>query len=361
MNCLRFRRLLIVGLFSYASLIVSIPRVSQAEDKLPGIRVENVRQVFDNGEHNAFTDLIHWNGKFWLVFRSCPDGHMVSSTASVLVLKSEDAKNWETVHEFSVPLRDTRDPHFLAFQDKLFIFTGTWYSGEGKLPREDYDINKHLGYAVWTDDGAKWSEPRQMEGTYGAYIWRAVSDGESAYLCSRRKRDYTEAESGAGGPSILEGALLESRDGLNWTYRSLFQTEEGNETAFQILADGTMLALSRERGEKSQLARSTPPYRDWDRKKLPHYIGGPLITAWGDQTFVSGRKNTSNGPKTALYWLVDDELQFVAELPSGGDNSYPGFVEIDEQRGLISWYSSHEKDESGNPITAIYLADLIKE
>jgi hypothetical protein len=45
-------------------------------------------------------------------------------------------------------------------------------------------------------------------------------------------------------------------------------------------------------------------------------------------------------------------------LPSDGDNSYPGFVELGPTRGLVSWYSSHEKDDSGKTITAIYLADL---
>jgi len=45
-------------------------------------------------------------------------------------------------------------------------------------------------------------------------------------------------------------------------------------------------------------------------------------------------------------------------LPSDGDNSYPGFVELGPTRGLISWYSSHEQDGSGKTMTAIYLADL---
>ena len=45
-------------------------------------------------------------------------------------------------------------------------------------------------------------------------------------------------------------------------------------------------------------------------------------------------------------------------LPSDGDNSYPGFVELDPTHGLVSWYSSHEKDDSGKTITAIYVADL---
>ena len=54
----------------------------------------------------------------------------------------------------------------------------------------------------------------------------------------------------------------------------------------------------------------------------------------------------------------DEELKKFAELPSGGDTSYPGFVELDDGTGLVSWYSSHEKDAKGKTITAIYLADL---
>ena len=59
-----------------------------------------------------------------------------------------------------------------------------------------------------------------------------------------------------------------------------------------------------------------------------------------------------------LSCLIDDQLHDVAELPSGGDNSYPGFVQLSPTRALLSWYSSHERDEQGQPITAIYLADL---
>jgi hypothetical protein len=74
---------------------------------------------------------------------------------------------------------------------------------------------------------------------------------------------------------------------------------------------------------------------------------------------VGGRKTIGDkGPTTSLCWLVNDQLHEFAELPSGGDNSYPGLVEISPTRALVSWYSSHEKDSSGKPITAIYLADL---
>jgi hypothetical protein len=341
-------------------LVVVWLSVSSAEAG-PKVRVENIRRAFYNGEHNAFTDLIRWRDRFWLTFRSCPDGHQVAASASVIVLSSKDALTWRAEHRFSVPQRDTRDPHFLSFKDKLFVYTGTWYAGAGVLPREQYEINQHLGYAAWTGDGETWEGPRQLEGTYGHYIWRAAAHDGSAYLCGRRKAGFSEAESGRGGSTIMQGALLVSDDGLIWRHRSLFQETSGNETAFLFEPDGVLLALSRQGADQSQLARARPPYLDWKRTKLPEYIGGPLLAEWGGRHVVGGRRTTPAGPKTTLYWLENDVLVPFAELPSAGDNSYPGFVTLDDGRGLVSWYSSHEKDEKGHPITAIYLAELMIE
>ena len=104
--------------------------------------------------------------------------------------------------------------------------------------------------------------------------------------------------------------------------------------------------------------QANSPYQIVKRKTLTEYIGGPLLTRWKENYVVGGRRFTSSGPRTVLYWLQDEELRKFADLPSGGDTSYPGFVELDDGTGLVSWYSSHEKDAKGKTITAIYLADL---
>ena len=323
----------------------------------PEVRVSNVRRVFYNGEHNAFTDLIRFKGKFYLTFRSCPDGHMVHPTSSIIILASDDAKKWEQVHRFSVAKRDTRDPHFLIFKGKLFVYTGTWYSGETTLKYEDYDLNKHLGYAAWSEDGAEWHSPIMLEGTFGHYIWRANAFKGKAYLCGRRKKNFEMAPRGEG--AIVESAMLESNDGLIWRTRSLFQEVNGDETAFQFEADGSIIAVGRRGRDNAQLLRSERPYTQWQRKDLDRYIGGPLLMRWGGRYVVGGRKTISDrGPKTSMCWLVGYELHEFAELPSGGDNSYPGFVEISSKRAIMSWYSSHEKDANSKTITAIYMADL---
>ncbi|MFC1635722.1 hypothetical protein ACFL5Z_12850 [Planctomycetota bacterium] len=338
-------------------LIMAFLPVQAQDDPLPNVRLSNVRRVFHNGEHNAFTDLIRFKDKFYLTFRSCPDGHMVHPTSSIFILSSTDAIQWEQMHCFSVAKRDTRDPHFLAFKDKLFVYTGTWYSGETTLKSEDYDLNKHLGYAVWSEDGTKWHGPIMLEGTFGHYIWRTNTFNGKAYLCGRRKKNFAMAPRGEG--SIVESAMLESDDGLIWRTRTLFQEIRGDETAFQFEADGSILAIGRRGRDNAQLLRSRRPYTQWERKDLDRYIGGPLLTLWGGRYVVGGRNNTGDrGYKTSMCWLVDDQLHEFAELPSAGDNSYPGFVELSPSRAVMSWYSSHEKDANEKTITAIYMADL---
>ena len=331
--------------------------VTEASGELPPVQVESVRQVFHNGEHNAFTDMCRFQGRFYLTFRSCPDGHGVHPTSSIIVLSSDDTQTWRQVHRFNVPKRDTRDPHFLVFKEKLFLYTGAWYCGEG--PPKRYEMNEHLGYAAWTGDRRKWHSPIMLEGTYGHYVWRAATFGGKAYLCARRKREFAKNETRAERDPLVESAMLESDDGLIWRKVGLFQEQFGNETAFLFEEDGSVLAVARGGGRRNaQICRSRPPYQKWQRKDLDRYIGGPLLAKWGERYLVGGRKTLSGKPVTSLCWLADDRLHEFAELPSGGDNSYPGFVEISPTRALVSYYSSHERDASGNTTTAIYLARL---
>jgi hypothetical protein len=324
---------------------------------LPKVKVASVRRIFHNGEHNAFTDMVRYKGLYYLTCRSCPDGHMLHLTSSILVLVSSDGKAWRQVHRFQVAKRDVRDPHFLIFQDKLFVYTGTWYCGESSP--EPRNINQHLGYAAWTADGRQWEGPQMLEGTYGHYIWRAAAFGDKAYLCGRRRREFAETGTREDSDALTESALLESDDGMVWRTAGLFQETYGDETAFCFESDGSILAVARRGGRRNaQLLKARPPYQQWTRTDLGRYIGGPLVTKWGSRNLVAGRKFTEAGPRTALSWLAGDRLEELLELPSDGDNSYPGFIELSPTQGWLSYYSSHEKDDSGDPITAIYLAQL---
>ena len=341
------------------TLALALLASAQATDTPPQVTVGNIRRVFHNGEHNAFTDLCRFRDQLYLTFRSCPDGHMVHPTASVIILRSKDeGTTWEQVHRFSVKDRDTRDPHFLIFRDRLLVYTGTWWSGPGTIEPKDYDMNKMVGYAVWSDDGEQWNNPVMLEGTFGHYIWRAAAFGDKAFLCGRRKPGFDITAKGEGAK--IQSLMFESDDGLVWKKRAYFAETAGDETAFLFEKDGTVLAVGRHGGGKNaRLFRSKPPYNDWERTDLDRPIGGPLVVKWGEHVIVGGRKTTpEKGPTTSLCWLVGDALREFAELPSAGDNSYPGFVALSPTRALVSYYSSHEKNSDGKTITAIYMAEL---
>jgi len=349
------------NLFPVCCLLAAFSPASpgNSEDKAPRVSVNNVRLAFDNGEHNAFTDLIRWNGKFWLAFRSCADGHPISPNGAVIVLSSSDAKIWTEVHRLKVEGMDARGPHFLAFEEKLFLFIGAIHAAEKAGDSPSGMNRKNFGCTAFTENGETWSDTIPLKGTNEYFIWGAASYKDKAYLSGRRTNRVPSTTQEGKFDLIGETALFESSDGLHWKVTSVYHPERGDETSFLFTPDGELVGATRRGGPyPARLLRSKPPYQEWVHKDFPFFIGGPLIKKWGDYHIVGGRRNSRDGKKTGLWWLVGDELQTIAILPSGGDNSYPGFAAIDDQHGLVCWYSSHETDDDGETITAIYVADL---
>jgi len=311
-------------------------------------------KVFADGRHNAFTDMCRFRDRFYLTFRNCPDGHGVFATSRLIVLASNDGRRWREAFTFNVPGRDVRDPHFLLFKDRMYLYTGCWLVPP---PGSPCGLNDHLGYGAWTDDGISWKGPVPLEGTYGHYVWRAAAWRDKAYLCARRRKDFAPMHQGESEPQLIQAAVLESHDGLVWMFKAFFAESYGDETAFLFEKGGSITALIRGTGGRpARIRRSPPPYVSWQSKDLDRNVGGPLLVKWRDMYLAGGRKTLDpENPRTSLYWLVNDHLHEALELPSGGDNSYPGFVAMDEDHALVSYYSSHESP--GNS-SAIYVAKI---
>lgn len=325
---------------------------------MPTLQLVSLQQVYHDGNHNAFTDLCRFGEHYYLTFRSCPDGHMVFANSRIVILRSADGRQWTEVYAFSVPDRDVRDPHFLVFQEKLFVYSGTW--PVDPTDSHHLDQNNHLGFAVWSADGEQWSAPQALAGTHGYYIWRAATTGGVAYLNGRCIRDFVTPATNAEERALMQSWLLQSTDGLTWSPAMCVLDQYGDETAFLFDEQGKVTALARtEAGHPAELCRSAPPYERWQRTTLDRAVGGPLLVQWGEHYLVGGRRSIDrNRPVTMLYWLINDQLVEALELPSGGDTSYPGFVQLAPDRALLSYYSSHEGSGTSKAPCHIYLAEL---
>ena len=327
---------------------------------LPKVEVKAIRKIEGSGaDHNAFTDLIRFKDKLYLTFRKSDIGHGVYPDSKIMVMSSDDGRDWSLVHSFSVPDRDVRDPHFMIFKDRLFIYSGTWDARP--LIKNKFELNDHIGVAVATDDGKTWTDPKMLEGTHGHYIWRAVSVGDHAYLCARRVRNFVRTTSRPQRAHRTESVLLTSDDGWVWKYHATVQPNYGDETAWMLEDDGSLLGVARSGYGPAQAVRSVPPFKKFERFSLDRPIGGPLLARWNGHNLVGGR-NTLHGKRVcALYWMVDETLYPILELRSGGDTSYPGFVQLDENRALVSYYSSHEnmpRQPGKEPPSSIFVAEL---
>ncbi len=103
------------------------------------------------------------------------------------------------------------------------------------------------------------------------------------------------------------------------------------------------------------IGTARPPYKDWNTRRATNGSADRISCSFPAAALLAGSRDYVPKATTQLWWLDVDTGQFsdVVTFPSGGDNSYPGFV-IDQpnNRVYVSYYSSHEGK------AAIYLATL---
>jgi len=291
-----------------------------------------VQKIWDGAPHNAFTDLIRYEGRLFCVFREAAV-HGVSPDGKIRVLRSRDGGEWTSVALLESGRGDLRDPHLsITPQGELMLVAAIALNpGAG---------HRHQTYAFFSRDGAKWSEPVPI-GDPDYWLWRVAWHRGKAYAVGYPTNP-------AGGAA----RLYHSEDGRK--FRALVAEmpvpDAPNETAFAWLPDDTMLILARRGGgaKTAALLTARPPYTEWKVEDLGQQLGGPaLVRLPNGRLLAAGRIHPEGGTRTALLWLDREGKQFreIVVLPSKGDSSYPGLV-WEKGELLVSYYSSHEGKSS---------------
>ena len=325
---------------SVATVLIGAP----APAAEPAPTLVSVEKIWDRGNHNAFTDLARWRGKWYCTFRES-EAH-VGGDGKLRVLESADGRQWEPAALIAEPGIDLRDPKLsVTPDDRLMIVAGgSVYGGtktlQGRQPR-----------VTFSKDGKEWTAPRRVL-SEGEWLWRVTwHDGRAYGVAYNASTDTAKA---GAKPDDWKLKLYVSDDGLKYTLVThLDVPDHPNETTVRFLPDGMMIALvRREGGDRcGWIGSSRPPYTTWQWHATTQRLGGPNFLCLPDGSLWAAGRDHTPPVKTSVARMTLERYEPVLSVPSGGDNSYPGLVWHD---GLLwmSYYSSHEGK------SAIYLAKV---
>ncbi len=314
-----------------------------AEAEVSPVELVSVEKIWDEGQHNAFTDIIRFRDRWFVSFRE-GEGHVYGEDGTIRIITSADGETWESAALLVEEGVDLRDPKLSVTPDGrlMLIAGGSVYEGRDFVSRQPR--------VAFSDDGFEWgSTIRVCED--GDWLWRVTWHNGKAYGFSYAPIPQDGEEAGSQEWQLT---LYVSDDGIDYTPVCRPDVPgRPNETTVRFLDDDTMIALvRREAGStNSWIGTAPPPYTEWSWHETGYRIGGPNFIILPDGSMWAGGRYYPGGATTVLARFGPQTYEPVLTLPSGGDTSYPGFVWHD---GLLwmSYYSSHENKSS------IYLAKI---
>jgi len=321
-------------------ILIFISLNAQTYDLPEGV---SVRKIWSNENYNAFTSLINFKGTFYCSFRE-GESHVYGKDGVTRIISSKDGIKWKSVAVLEKEGYDLRDPKLSVTPDGriMVVIGGSVYND-----RELLSKLTHVSFS--NKSGKKFSDPvpiviDQAARTNDDWLWRVTWHDNIGYGVVYQPGD------------IWSLCLLKTTDGIHYYLVTSLKTDDKpNESTLRIMNDGEMLMMVRREGGnfEGMWGRSMPPYNEWSWKSLGLRLGGPDFIALNDSLLVSGtRIYEDEGRYTALFaGERSGNFRKILQLPSGGDNSYPGFVMRDNKL-YVSYYSSHE----GN--TSVYLAEI---
>jgi hypothetical protein len=308
------------------------------------VRIESWT-VVDDGMHNAFTDLVAWQGQLWLAYSSSPS-HFASKRSRIMLLRSKDAHTWEKAACFDGHGEDIRDPKLAVIHGRLTIFA---------LLNRAFDPRPYRTMYSSSPDG---------------YAWIPLAPaGKEGWLLGQPKRSPSgDWYAPAHNISLSAVELVKLDDDASWqSHASITNGRGADETAIEFQRDGSLLAVTRlEAGgglfghaQAGTLLRvAQPPYQTWITRDTCRTtrLDGPALFTHNGQVYAVGRfQPRISGPfgwsgsifsrkRTAIFRVNETDLEWLADLPSAGDTSYAG-VTAWNGKVYISYYTSRpERD-----------------
>jgi len=297
------------------------------------MRLIEAGKIWDKAPHNAFTDLVYFQGQWLCVFREGKTH--ISPDGALRVVASVDGRSWNSAALIASENSDLRDPKLSIRSDGQLMLSAA--------ALHDKALHTHQSSVWFSRNGATWGEKQDI-GDPDFWLWRVTWHKQTAYAI------------GYGCKEENSLRLYRSEDGIHFEplVSRLFDQGYPNETSVVFKGDTAYCLLRRDGSPNSGLIGvSEPPYIEWKWKDLSVRVGGPHMLLLPDGRFVAAVRLYDRAIRTSICSIDPEQAKLteILRLPSGGDTSYAGLA-LHEGLLWVSYYSSHE----GN--TAIYLAKV---
>ena len=290
-------------------------------------------KIWDEG-YSAFTSIEEFQGAYYVAFREA-ESHIFNSKGiadgKARILRSKDGENWESVALLSKEGYDLRDPKLSVTADGrlMVILGGSVY--------ENKKLMAQIPHVSFSSDGKDFTDPVPVE--FGPeitdqreWIWRVTWNGDTGYGIT-----YGE-----------HFALVSTRDGVHFDLVKEIEDLDGfpGESTIRFDKSGRMYMMVRRELEdrRGMWGVSEAPYTDWTWTPMDFHLGGPDFIVLDDGTIVAGsRYEFPSGVNKTMILRGNAEGRFEPEflVPSGGDTSYPGFLQVGDEI-WVTYYSCHE-------------------
>ena len=327
--------------FSFLMLLTCYALTSLAQETY------SVNKIWDLAPHNAFTDLIKFEGKYFCTFRE-GTGHVPekdgTGDGTVRVLVSTDGNRWENAILISKEGIDLRDPKLSITPDGrlMVLIGGSVYKNGQLMSRTPYASFMDKKTNNFSD-----LQPIILDSSIASdrnWLWRVTWDKKTGYgvvYQSNQNEDW-------------KLYLVKTTDCIHYSVvTQLDVSGKPNESTVEILKNNRMRIIVRCEDVNGYLGYSGKNYSKWEWNDLGIRLGGPnIITLPNGKTIIASRSFREKKAYTSLFGLDEQgKAVHLLELPSGNDTSYPGLIVVNDEL-WVSYYSGHEGK------TSIYLAKV---
>lgn len=308
------------------------------------LELVETKKIWNNAAHNAFTDIVEFNNKYYIVFREGTTH--VSRDGIIRLLESDDLENWESIKVFEISNIDLRDPKLsVSPSNDLLVYAGGAFLNE-------YQNYTHETYMWITSNLSEWSEKITIS-RKGEWLWRFR---------------WNDTSKNAFGFAYNTGRIWNNEDhklilyrgegsytfSPIYTYTHIFELERKSTVSESdiIFLNGDVLFTVVRRENTALFGFGYAPYTRLHWNETNQKVSSPALFKYNEKILLSGRYyDTKNSTSIFGLDMVSKEIKEILRLPSRGDTGYSGIM-VKDQYIYVSYYSDHEGK------TSIYLSKI---